>query len=150
MPIAKLVHSLYQFLFDLSALELAFLSPVTKLVRLLCLASVLINTITVKSLRLKVRNMQTIGPQKDSAAWVIQTWAAFVISISMTTFGIVNLPVDSWVKGFMGMGLAFSIGSTFTLAKTTRDLHETRRLTARLDEAKVEKLLSQHDPLNLK
>lgn len=51
MPIAKLVHSLYQFLFDLSALELAFLSPVTKLVRLLCLASVLINTITVKSLK---------------------------------------------------------------------------------------------------
>ncbi|MHC5831559.1 MAG: YiaA/YiaB family inner membrane protein, partial [Nostoc sp.] len=35
--------------------------------------------------------MQTIGTQKDSSAWVIQTWAAFVISISMTTFGIVNL-----------------------------------------------------------
>ncbi|WP_341526998.1 YiaA/YiaB family inner membrane protein [Nostoc sp. UHCC 0302] len=94
--------------------------------------------------------MQSVGPQKDSAAWVIQTWAAFVLSISMTTFGIVNLPVDSWVKGFMGMGLAFSVGSTFTLAKTSRDLHETRRLAARIDEAKVEKLLSQHDSLNLK
>ncbi|MEH2403398.1 YiaA/YiaB family inner membrane protein [Nostoc sp.] len=94
--------------------------------------------------------MQTVGTQKDSAGWIIQTWAAFILSISMTTFGIINLPVDSWVKGFMGMGLAFSLGSTFTLAKTTRDLHETRRLTARLDEAKVEKLLSQHDPLNLK
>jgi hypothetical protein len=91
--------------------------------------------------------MQTIGTQKDSSAWVIQTWAAFVLSISMTSFGIVNLPVNSWVKGFMSMGMAFS---TFTLAKTTRDLHETRRLTARLDEAKVEKLLSQHDPLNFK
>ncbi|MBE8999164.1 hypothetical protein IQ274_13305 [Nostoc sp. LEGE 12447] len=94
--------------------------------------------------------MQTIGTQKDSPAWVIQTWAAFVISISMTSFGIVNLPVNVWVKGFMGMGMAFSVGSTFTLAKTTRDLHENRRLTARLDEAKVEKLLSQHDPLNFK
>ncbi|BCL36199.1 YiaA/YiaB family inner membrane protein [Nostoc sp. MS1] len=94
--------------------------------------------------------MQTIGPQKDSAAWVIQTWAAFVLSVSMTSFGIVNLPVDNWVKGFMGMGLAFSVGSTFTLAKTTRDSHEARRLAARIDEAKVEKLLSQHDPLNLK
>ncbi|MBW4560598.1 MAG: hypothetical protein KME32_05465 [Mojavia pulchra JT2-VF2] len=94
--------------------------------------------------------MQPMSPQKDSTAWVIQTWAAFVMSLSMTTFGIVNLPVDNWVKGFMGMGLAFSVGSTFTLAKTTRDLHETRRLTARIDEAKVEKLLSQHDPLNLK
>ncbi|MEH2310320.1 MAG: YiaA/YiaB family inner membrane protein [Nostoc sp.] len=94
--------------------------------------------------------MQTAGTQKDSAGWIIQTWAAFILSISMTTFGIINLPVNSWMKGFMGMGLAFSLGSTFTLAKTTRDLHETRRLTARLDEAKVEKLLSQHDPLNLK
>jgi hypothetical protein len=94
--------------------------------------------------------MQTINPAKDSAAWIIQTWAAFLFSISMTTFGIVNLPVDNWVKGFMGMGLAFSIGSSFTLAKTTRDLHETKRLTAKIDEAKVEKLLSQHDPLNFK
>ncbi|MCG6135387.1 MAG: hypothetical protein MET45_12090 [Nostoc sp. LLA-1] len=94
--------------------------------------------------------MQTINPAKDSPAWIIQTWAAFLLSISMTTFGIVNLPVDNWVKGFMGMGLAFSIGSSFTLAKTTRDLHETKRLTARIDEAKVEKLLSQHDPLNFK
>ncbi|QLE58132.1 YiaA/YiaB family inner membrane protein [Nostoc sp. TCL26-01] len=94
--------------------------------------------------------MQNISPQKDSAAWVIQTWAAFILSISMTSFGIVNLPVNNWVKGFMGMGLAFSVGSTFTLAKTTRDLHEARRLSARIDEAKVEKLLSQHDNLNFK
>ena len=91
--------------------------------------------------------MQTIGTQKDSPAWVIQTWAAFVISISMTTFGIVNLPVNGWVKGFMGMGLAFSVGSTFTLAKTTRDLHEATKIVSRIDEAHVEKLLSQNHPL---
>ncbi|NWF59836.1 MAG: hypothetical protein HXY43_11240 [Fischerella sp.] len=92
--------------------------------------------------------MQTLGPQqRDSAAWIFQTWAAFLLSISMTTVGIVNLPVDSWVKGFMGMGMAFSIGSTFSLAKTMRDLHETKKLTARIDEAKVERLLSQHDSL---
>ena len=68
----------------------------------------------------------------------------------MTIF--VHLWVDMYrfleaVKGFMGMGMAFSIGSTFSLAKTMRDLHESRRLTARIDEAKVEKLLSQHDVL---
>ncbi|MEA5564175.1 YiaA/YiaB family inner membrane protein [Anabaena sp. UHCC 0399] len=94
--------------------------------------------------------MQNVGTQKDSAAWILQTWAAFIFAVSMTTFGIVNLPVDNWVKGFMGMGLAFSVGSTFTLAKTTRDLHEGKKLTSRIDEAKVEKLLSQHDSLTLK
>lgn len=91
--------------------------------------------------------MHQIGSQKDSTAWVFQTWAAFILSISMTTVGIVNLPVNNWVKGFMGMGLAFSIGSTFTLAKTTRDTHEARRLAARIEEAHVEKLISQHHPL---
>jgi hypothetical protein len=45
----------------------------------------------------------------------------------------------------MGMGLAFSIGSSFTLSKTIRDMHETNKLAARIDEAKVERLLSQHD-----
>ncbi|MBW4510065.1 MAG: hypothetical protein KME64_26650 [Scytonematopsis contorta HA4267-MV1] len=89
--------------------------------------------------------MNQVGPQKDSAAWIFQTWAAFALSISMTTIGVVNLPVDNWVKGYMGMGLGFSIGSSFTLAKTMRDMHESRRMVARIDEAKVEKLLSQHD-----
>jgi hypothetical protein len=89
--------------------------------------------------------MQPNNSQKDSSAWIFQTWAAFALSISMTTVGIVNLPVNSWVKGFMGMGLAFSIGSSFTLSKTIRDMHETNKLAARIDEAKVERLLSQHD-----
>lgn len=91
--------------------------------------------------------MQQIGHQKDSTAWIAQTWAAFILAISMTTAGIVNLPVDNWVKGFMSMGLVFSVGSTFTLAKTTRDLHESRKMTARIDEAKVEKLLADHNIL---
>ena len=91
--------------------------------------------------------MRSLSSQKDSTAWVIQTWASFLLSVSMTTVGIVNLPVDNWVKGFMGMGLAFSIGSSFTLAKTVRDRHEAEKITARIDEAQVEKLLSQNHPL---
>ncbi len=85
------------------------------------------------------------GSQKDSVAWIFQSWASFALSVTMTTVGIVNLPVDNWVKGFMGMGLTFSVGSSFTLAKTMRDLNESKKITARIDEAKVEKLLSQHD-----
>ena len=77
----------------------------------------LIHTIVLLGSNYKVGNMQTFNQQNDSPAWVFQTWAAFILSISMTTFGVVNLPVDNWIKGFMGMGLAFSVGSTFTLAK---------------------------------
>jgi hypothetical protein len=91
--------------------------------------------------------IQQHSSQKDSNAWVLQTWLAFVLSIGITSAGIVNLPVDIWVKGFMAMGLSFSVGSTFSLAKTQRDLHESSKLTSKIEEAKVEQILSQHGGL---
>lgn len=91
--------------------------------------------------------MQDMGPQSHSTAWIIQSWASFVLAVSVTSVGIVYLPVDNWTKGFMGMGLAFTVGSTFGVAKTTRDLHESRRLTYKIEEARTEKLLKEHNPL---
>lgn len=88
-----------------------------------------------------------VGNQTHSTGWVIQSWASFVLSIAAMVIGIVHLPVDNWVKGYMGMGLMFTVGSTLSMAKTTRDIHETKRLTSRLDEARVEKLLNEHHPL---
>ena len=64
---------------------------------------------------------------------------------NLPVIGIINLPVNNWIKGVMGM--AFSVGSTFTLAKTTRDLHEATKIVSRIDEAHVEKLLTQNHPL---
>ncbi|MFB2880458.1 YiaA/YiaB family inner membrane protein [Floridanema aerugineum] len=90
---------------------------------------------------------QTIQNQKDTTAWIIQVWLSFILSLSATSIGIIYLPVDGWVKGYMGMGVLFSIGSTFTLAKTVRDNHEAAKLTARIDEARVEKILTEHHPL---
>ncbi|MGB5595713.1 MAG: YiaA/YiaB family inner membrane protein [Crocosphaera sp.] len=82
--------------------------------------------------------------QDHSSAWVIQTWLSFVLAVSTTTIGILYLPVDNWIKAFMGMGLTFTIGSTVSLTKTQRDLHEGKKLLSRVDEAKVEKLLNEH------
>jgi hypothetical protein len=91
--------------------------------------------------------MQQLNAQKDSNAWIMQTWVAFFMSIGMTSAGIIYLPVDFWTKGFMGMGLGFSVASTFSLGKTQRDLHEATRLTSKIEEAKVEQILSQHGVL---
>ena len=88
-----------------------------------------------------------VGNQVHSPAWVVQAWASFVISVIAMTFGILNLPVNSWVKGYMGMGLAFTVGSTFSVAKTTRDIHESKKITSKIEEARVEKLLNEHHPL---
>ena len=82
-----------------------------------------------------------------SSAWVIQTWLSFILAVSTTAIGIFFLPVNSWIKAFMGMGLTFTIGSTISLTKTQRDLHESKKLLSRVDEAKLEKLLSEHNSL---
>ena len=86
-------------------------------------------------------------PASHSAAWVAQTWMSFALSLGMTAIGIYWLPVDAWVKGFMAMGVLFTVGSSFSLAKTLRDLHEAERTHKRIDEARVSKLIAEHDPL---
>lgn len=86
-------------------------------------------------------------PQLHSAAWIAQTWISFVVAVGVSAMGIWFLPVDGWVKAFMGMGLLFSVGSSISLAKTLRDMHESQRLQARIDEARFHKLITEHDPL---
>ncbi len=85
--------------------------------------------------------------QPHSSAWIAQTWISFVIAVGITAMGIWFLPVDSWVKAFMGMGLLFTVGSTFSLAKTVRDQHEALSIKQRIDDARVSRLIAEHDPL---
>jgi hypothetical protein len=78
---------------------------------------------------------------KDTAAWRFQVIAAFAIAIVLTTGGIVYLPLDSWVKGYLMMGLYFTVSSAFGLAKTLRDHHESSQIVAKISEAKTERML---------
>jgi hypothetical protein len=78
-------------------------------------------------------------------AWIAQTWIAFVVSIGATTLGLLALRANFWEKGYLGMGMLFSIGSTVSLSKTIRDVEESKRLINRVDEAKLEKLLASHN-----
>lgn len=79
-------------------------------------------------------------------AWVVQTWLSFILSVSAMSIGILYLPVNLWIKGYLGMGVLFSVGSTISLSKTVRDIEESKRMISRLDEAKIERLLAEHDP----
>lgn len=88
-----------------------------------------------------------VGNQTHSTGWVVQAWSSFAIAVIAMMIGILNLPVDNWIKGYMGIGLSFTVGSTFSVAKTTRDMHEAKRITSRIEEARVEKLLNEHHPL---
>ena len=90
---------------------------------------------------------RTLRQQDHSSAWIVQTWAAFIISVSSTGLGILYLPVNGWVKGFLGMGLIFTVSSTVSVSKTTRDVHESKKFTSRIDEARMEKILSEQNTL---
>ncbi len=83
--------------------------------------------------------------QKDTSAWVFQVWASFLLSLFATALGVIYLPVDGWIKGYLGMGLLFTVGSCFSLAKTIRDNHETAKLLSRLSEAKTERILREYE-----
>lgn len=82
-----------------------------------------------------------------SPAWRAQVWIAFTVSVGAMAAGIFQLEATAWAKGFFAMGLLFTVGSSLSLAKTLRDLHEAQRVMRRLDDARVQKLIAEHDPL---
>jgi len=82
---------------------------------------------------------------KDTPAWIFFVWASFVSASLLTSLGLCYAPVDGWVKGYLGMGFCFTVGSTFTLAKTLRDNHETQKLVNRVVDAKTEKILHDYE-----
>ena len=79
-------------------------------------------------------------------AWVAQTYISFLVSIAATLVGVFYMPGDSWLKGYMGMGVLFSVASTASLSKTLRDIEESKTMMSRIDEAKLERLLAEYDP----
>ena len=93
--------------------------------------------------------MAELGIQRDSSSWVFFVKFSFVISLLSMGIGVFFLPVDFWIKGYMGMGLLFVIGSTFTLAKTLRDEHEAMKLINQIQGVKTEKILKEYDTVGM-
>lgn len=78
---------------------------------------------------------------RDTAAWRVQVWVSFLCAGTSTAWGISMMPVDAWVRGYMGMGVIFLVGATFTLAKTLRDDHEAKRFRNKLNAAKTDRIM---------
>jgi len=82
---------------------------------------------------------------RDTSAWIFFVWASFASAFLLTSLGICYAPVNWWVKGYLGMGLFFTVGASFTLAKTIRDNHEMQKLINRVVDAKTEKILHDYE-----
>jgi hypothetical protein len=89
---------------------------------------------------------ETNGTSKNTAAFFIQAAIAFGVSFVSALGGIFYLPLDSWQRLFLGITVLFLVSSAFTLAKVIRDQQEAATVRVRLDEARVEKLLAEHNP----
>ncbi|GHJ38637.1 hypothetical protein Sm713_42460 [Streptomyces sp. TS71-3] len=84
--------------------------------------------------------------QQSTAAFYGQAVASFAIALVATAVGIFNLRTDAWVRAFLGVAVLYLVTSAFTLAKVVRDRQEAGQIVSRVDQARLEKLLSEHDP----
>ncbi|NUS90779.1 MAG: hypothetical protein HOY75_50820 [Streptomyces sp.] len=72
--------------------------------------------------------------------------ASFAVAMAATAIGIFRLNADAWVRGFLAIAVLYLVTSAFTLAKVIRDRQEAGQIASRVDQTRMEKLLSEHDP----
>jgi hypothetical protein len=84
--------------------------------------------------------------QQNTAAFYGQAVASFAVAIAATGVGIYNLQADAWVRAFLAIAVLYLVTSAFTLAKIIRDRQEAGQIVSRVDQARLEKLLAEHDP----
>lgn len=82
-------------------------------------------------------------PHIHSAAWKSFSYVSFVVACAMTVVGIVLLPIDFWMKGYLGMAALMLVQTAVTMTKTQRDFHEASKLVNRIEDARTEKLLME-------
>jgi hypothetical protein len=76
-----------------------------------------------------------------SPAWVVFTYVSFAAALAMVIVGIILMPIELGMKGYLAMGVAMLIQSCITLTKTIRDNDEAGKLVNRIEDAKTERLL---------
>lgn len=83
---------------------------------------------------------------KNSAAYQVQAVISFGAAMLFVGAGVAYLPIDPWMRGFLALGFLFLVSSSFTLAKVVRDAQESSAVISRVDQARLDKLLAEHDP----
>jgi hypothetical protein len=89
---------------------------------------------------------ETPVKQQNTAAFYGQAVASFSVAMAATAIGIFRLDANAWVRGFLAIAVLYLVTSAFTLAKVIRDRQEAGQIVSRVDQARLEKLLADHDP----
>ena len=83
---------------------------------------------------------------KNTTAFYAQSAIAFGLALFTMLIAIFYLPVEPWPRAFLALGTVFLTTSAFSLAKCVRDAQELQSVAARLDQARVDRILADHDP----
>ncbi|MBK8970093.1 MAG: hypothetical protein IPM37_01520 [Hahellaceae bacterium] len=81
--------------------------------------------------------------QSNSQSWLFFVKSSFAISLLAMIGGIVFMPADLVVKGYLAITALFMVSSTITLSKTLRDEHESQRLIHKVSEARTKQLMKE-------
>ncbi|NEY31806.1 hypothetical protein GTU99_06265 [Streptomyces sp. PRKS01-65] len=84
--------------------------------------------------------------QQSTAAFYGQAVASFAVALAATAIGIFSLQADAWVRAFLAIAVLYLVTSAFTLSKVIRDRQEAGQIVSRVEQARLEKLLAEHDP----
>ncbi|MFJ7268494.1 YiaA/YiaB family inner membrane protein [Streptomyces sp. NPDC099050] len=89
---------------------------------------------------------ETQVKQQNTGAYYGQAVASFGIAIGAVSLGIYNMEADGWVRAFLGIAVLYLTTSAFTLAKVIRDRQEVTQIVSRVDQARMEKIMTSYDP----
>ena len=89
---------------------------------------------------------KTDSATKNTTAFAAQAAISFGASLFAMLVAVYFMEADPWIKGFLALGTLYLTTSTFTLAKVVRDMQDDSTVMHRLDQARLDKALAQHDP----
>ncbi|MFJ2651398.1 YiaA/YiaB family inner membrane protein [Streptomyces sp. NPDC087420] len=84
--------------------------------------------------------------QQNTGAYYGQAVLSFGLALAAISIGIYRLDANAWVRGFLAIAVLYLTTSAFTLAKVIRDRQEAGQIVSRVDQARLEKILADHDP----
>ncbi|MFB4274852.1 MULTISPECIES: YiaA/YiaB family inner membrane protein [unclassified Nonomuraea] len=85
----------------------------------------------------------------QTTAFYVQAILSFAISLTSVVLALIYLPTEGWIRAFLGLGLLYVVTSTVTLCKVVRDRQELSEVSTRVDQARLDKLLAEHDPFKV-
>src|SRR6476619_5342004 len=92
----------------------------------------------------RIKHMSTPLRPRTTTAFFTQSVISFAVSLGITITGIGYLHDSRWIRGFLALGLLYVVTSSFTLAKCVRDQQEATTVVNRVDQARLDKLLTDH------